>query len=105
QQHDEPDDEITEINISQQSDYSHSGVPPPVPRLTAWIGSERPVAFDAEGQAVKFAVRGDDHVAVVVEAQADQADAGDDDLGLGVRRDLDDAAVPAAARRHVEVIL
>src|SRR5262249_33183170 len=71
--------------------------------MSLWIRLERPVAFDAEGQAVQFAVRGDDHIAVIVKTEADQPDPRDDDLGFRVGRDADDAAMPAPARGDVEV--
>ena len=81
QQHDEPDDQVADLNFLKklfQSFDSHSNVCPNLPCspiCMSLVGLERPVAFDAEGQAIHFAIRGDDHAAVIVEAQADQPDA------------------------------
>src|SRR5690242_20172804 len=71
--------------------------------VASWIGLERPVAVDAQRQAIQFAIRSDDHIAVIVEAQSHKPDAGNDDFRLGVWRDADNAAMSAPAGGNKEI--
>jgi hypothetical protein len=50
-----------------------------------------------------LAVSSDNHVSLVVKAETDDSDTCDDHLGLGVGRDSDYPAMPAAARGDVDI--